>query len=150
MWLDNYKLKCIMCDLSWSTTLEFACWYCEKTSIRTAVLSRVWSKDLLNKSEVLRAVLKILSIYVNSSKFFFYSPIDAQVNCLKNNFKIYIKTAPTCSGVVAPSSGSALFVEARIVHSLMFPVEFCSVVCGHRKSSCRFTNIKKERPCQIC
>jgi hypothetical protein len=31
---------------------------------------------------------------------FFYSPTDAQVNSLKNNFKIYIKidikTSPTC------------------------------------------------------
>jgi hypothetical protein len=31
---------------------------------------------------------------------FLYSPADAQLNCLKNNFKIYIKidikTAPTC------------------------------------------------------
>jgi hypothetical protein len=43
----------------------------------------------------------------------FYSPTDAKVNCLKNNFKIYInigiKTAPTCFGAVTPSSGSALF-----------------------------------------
>ena len=35
---------------------------------------------------------------------FFYLPTDAQVNCLKNNFKIYIKidikTAPTCFGVI--------------------------------------------------
>jgi hypothetical protein len=34
----------------------------------------------------------------------FFSPIDAQVNCLKINFKIYIKiyikTAPTCFGVI--------------------------------------------------
>ena len=39
---------------------------------------------------------------------FFYSPIDVQENCLKNNFKtdikIYIKTAPTCFGAVTPSS----------------------------------------------
>ena len=26
-----------------------------------------------------------------SKFFFFYSPTDAQVNCLKNNFRIYIK-----------------------------------------------------------
>jgi hypothetical protein len=40
----------------------------------------------------------------NKSKFFiqsfFYPPTDAQLNCLKNTFeiyiKIYIKTAPTC------------------------------------------------------
>jgi len=31
------------------------------------------------------------------------------VSCLKkNNIKIYIKTAPTCFGVVTPSSTSAL------------------------------------------
>jgi hypothetical protein len=34
----------------------------------------------------------------------FYSPTDAQVNRLKNNFKIYIKidikTAPTCFGAI--------------------------------------------------
>jgi hypothetical protein len=34
----------------------------------------------------------------------FYSPTDAQVNCLKNNFKIDIKidikTDPTCLGAV--------------------------------------------------
>jgi len=48
----------------------------------------------------------------------FYSPTDAQVNFLKNNFKIYIKigmkTAPTCFGAVTPSSGSALFVLAKV------------------------------------
>ena len=40
----------------------------------------------------------------------FYSPTDAQVNCLENNFKIYvkinIKTALTCFGAVTQSSGS--------------------------------------------
>jgi len=41
------------------------------------------------------------------------------VNCrLKNNFKMYIeiniKTAPTCFGAVRPSSGSALFVLAKV------------------------------------
>jgi hypothetical protein len=34
----------------------------------------------------------------------YYSPTDAQVNCLKNNFKIYIKfdikTAPTFFGAI--------------------------------------------------
>jgi hypothetical protein len=45
---------------------------------------------------------------------FIYSPTDAQVNCLKNNFKIDIKTAPTCFGAVTPSSGSALFVLAKV------------------------------------
>jgi hypothetical protein len=48
----------------------------------------------------------------------FYSPTDAQVNCLKYNFKIYVKinieTAPTCFGAVTPSSGSALFMLAKV------------------------------------
>jgi len=48
----------------------------------------------------------------------FYSPTDAQVNCLKNSFKlyikIYIKTAPSCFGAVTPSSGSALLVLAKV------------------------------------
>jgi hypothetical protein len=44
----------------------------------------------------------------------FYSPTDAQVSYLKNNIKIYIKTAPTCFGAVTPSSGSALFVLAKV------------------------------------
>jgi hypothetical protein len=49
---------------------------------------------------------------------FFNSPTGAQVNCLKNNFKIHIKidvkTAPTCFGTVTPSSGSALLVLAKV------------------------------------
>jgi len=44
----------------------------------------------------------------------FYSPTDAQVSCLKNNIKIYITTAPTCFGAVTPSSGSAIFVLAKV------------------------------------
>jgi len=34
-------------------------------------------------------------------------------DCLKNNIKIYIKIAPTCFGVVTPSSGSSLSVLAK-------------------------------------
>jgi hypothetical protein len=48
----------------------------------------------------------------------FNSPTDAQVNCFKNNIKIYIKidikTAPTCFGAVTPSSGSALLVLLKL------------------------------------
>jgi hypothetical protein len=51
-------------------------------------------------------------------KVFFNSPTEAQVNCLKNNFKIYIKiymkTAPTCFGAVTPSSGRAIFELATV------------------------------------
>jgi hypothetical protein len=35
-------------------------------------------------------------------------------SCLKNNIKIYTEIAPTCFGVVTPSSGSALFVLAEV------------------------------------
>jgi hypothetical protein len=49
----------------------------------------------------------------------FYSATDAQVNCLKNNFKIdikiNIKTAPTFFGAVTPSSGSASLVLAKVI-----------------------------------
>jgi len=49
---------------------------------------------------------------------FFYSPTDAQVNCHKKNLKIFIKinikTIPTCFSAVAPSSGTALFVLAKV------------------------------------
>ena len=44
----------------------------------------------------------------------FYSPPDAQAIYLKNNIKIYIKTAPTCFGAVTPSSGSAILVLAKV------------------------------------
>jgi hypothetical protein len=59
----------------------------------------------------------------NMYESFFYSPTDAQVNCLKNSFKIYIKIdikrAPTFFSAVTPSSGSALLVLARVMRSLM-------------------------------
>ena len=42
-----------------------------------------------------------------------YSPTCVQVIDLKN-IKIYIKIAPTCFGAVTPSSGSALFVLAKV------------------------------------
>jgi len=34
----------------------------------------------------------------NKYQLFIYSSSDALVSCLKNNIKIYIKTAPTCFG----------------------------------------------------
>jgi len=36
------------------------------------------------------------------------------VSCLKNNIKIYIKSAPTSFVAVTPSSGSALFVLTKV------------------------------------
>jgi hypothetical protein len=46
--------------------------------------------------------------------FIFYSPIDAQMSCLKNSIKNYIKTAPPCFGAVTPSSWSASFVLSKV------------------------------------
>ena len=45
---------------------------------------------------------------------FIDSPTDVKMNYLKNNIKIYIKTAPTCFGAVTPSSGSALLEFAKV------------------------------------
>jgi hypothetical protein len=59
----------------------------------------------------------------------FYPPTDAQVIVLKNNIEIYIKTAPTCFGAVAPSSGSALFVLAKV--TLVKIVSYGTSVCGY-------------------
>jgi hypothetical protein len=50
----------------------------------------------------------------------FYSPTGAQANCLENNIKIHIKTAPTCFGAVTPSSGKALFVLAKVTVVKLF------------------------------
>jgi len=62
----------------------------------------------------------------------FNSPTDAQVNCPKNNFKIYIKidikTAPTCFGAVTPSSGSALLVLAKV--TVVKIASYGTSVCG--------------------
>jgi len=59
----------------------------------------------------------IHTVHLDTIKVF-YSPTDAQLNCLKNNIKIYIKmnikTTPTYFGAVTPLSGSALFVLAKV------------------------------------
>ena len=49
-------------------------------------------------------IFSFFSNYYRSAwyyQIFFYLPTDAQENCYKNNIKIYIKTAPTCFGVIA-------------------------------------------------
>jgi hypothetical protein len=57
-----------------------------------------------------------------------YSPTNAQVNCLKNNIKIYIKIAPTCFGEVTSSSGSALFVLVKV--TVVKIVNYGTSLCG--------------------
>jgi hypothetical protein len=53
--------------------------------------------------------------YRHLHRSLFYSTTDAQVNCLKNNFKIYvkidIKTAPTCFGAIT-------IIRERIIRAL--------------------------------
>jgi hypothetical protein len=60
----------------------------------------------------------IRTVHFNIITVFFYSPTNAQVNCFKISFKIYIKsyikTATTCFGAVTPSPGSALLVLAKV------------------------------------
>ena len=54
------------------------------------------------------------TMHLGIIRVFFYLPTDAQMNCLKNSLKIYIKidikTAPRCFGAVTQSSGS-LYVQ---------------------------------------
>jgi hypothetical protein len=69
--------------------------------------------QVFNKDIVFFFFFHILTVHLDIIKVF-YSPTDAQVNCLKNNIKVYIKTAPTHFGAVTPSSGSALFVLVNL------------------------------------
>ena len=46
--------------------------------------------------------------------FFIHQLMHKQV-VFKNSIQIHIKTAPTCFGAVTPSSGSALFMLAKVI-----------------------------------
>jgi hypothetical protein len=59
-------------------------------------------------TRLIDAFRKIAKSAYKYEQSFIYSPTDPLVSCLKNNIKIYIKTAPTCFGAVTPPSGSAL------------------------------------------
>ena len=54
-------------------------------------------------------------------------------DCLKNNIKIYIKIAPICFGVFTPSSGSGLFVLAKVtlVKIANYGISVCGVVAAY-------------------
>jgi hypothetical protein len=61
----------------------------------------------LHTKEMFQRIANVKSYvyrYYQKSIKVFHSPSDAQVNCLKNNFKVYIKidikTAPTCFSAV--------------------------------------------------
>jgi hypothetical protein len=66
-------------------------------------------------------------VHIDKIKVFFNSPTHAQVNCLKNSIKIYIKAAPTCFGAVTPSLESALFVLAEV--TIVKIVNYGTSVC---------------------
>jgi hypothetical protein len=77
-------------------------------------------RQLTNTNNSLLLLLVLVFVDIKNTRLckFLYSPTDAQLNCLKNNFKIYvkidIKTAPTCFSSVTPSTGSALLVLAKV------------------------------------
>jgi hypothetical protein len=77
----------------------------------------MWNNYLLSRLFQYLIYIQFFDI-ITDYQSFIYSPTDAQVDCLKSNFKIYIKinikTAPTCFGAVTPSSGSALLVLAKV------------------------------------
>jgi hypothetical protein len=60
-------------------------------------------------------------LHLDIIRVFFPPPTDAQVNYLKNDFKIYIKigikTALTCFGAITPSSGITTTFEQCNVHT---------------------------------
>jgi hypothetical protein len=58
---------------------------------------------------------------------FFYSQTEAPVNCLKNNIKIDIKTAPTYFGAITSPSGSALFELAKVTVVKIIKIHRCVV-----------------------
>jgi len=73
--------------MSWSikyTSRLSSSWKCKWREVSVRLLRLRSCKRRQNKEDV---------------KSFIYSPTDALVSCLKNNIKIYIKTAPTCFGV---------------------------------------------------
>jgi hypothetical protein len=41
-----------------------------------------------------------MAMSMNDQSFSIYLPTDAQESCFKKNIKIYIKTAPTCFGLI--------------------------------------------------
>jgi hypothetical protein len=55
----------------------------------------------------------ILTEHLDIIKEFFHQLMHKCV-VLKSNIKIFIKAAPACFGTVTPSSGSALFVLAKV------------------------------------
>jgi hypothetical protein len=67
-------------------------------------------------------------VHLDIIKVLLFHQLDAPVICLKNNIKIYIKTAPTYFGVtVTPSSGSTLILGLTKV-TVVKIVHYCPTV----------------------
>ena len=62
------------------------------------------------KSKSCICIFHIRTVYLDIIKVLFIHQLMHQWVVLKNNIKIYIKTAPTYFGAVKPSSGSALIL----------------------------------------
>jgi hypothetical protein len=73
----------------------------------------IWSL-IPREKHILRVFTYIPCCILILSKFLIHHLMHKWV-VLRNNIKIYIKTAPTCFGAVTPSSGSALFVLTKVM-----------------------------------
>ena len=68
----------------------------------------------------------IRTVHLDIIKVLFIHQLMHKWVVLKNNIKIYVKTAPTCFGAVTPSSGSALFAFAEV--TLVKIANYCTLV----------------------
>ena len=106
LWFQLFKLPIFSGDLLAIVMMWFCCKLCwEEMDIYLVSPYFLWDQTPSKRLVLLYQRL-------------FYSPTDAQVNCLRNYFKIYIKidikTVSTCFGAVTPSSGGALLVLANV------------------------------------
>jgi len=80
----------------WETDAALLLYIFSSWLLTLYVSTHLWHKTVPVKTLI--TVIKVLFIH----------QLMHQWVVLKNNIKIYIKTAPTCFGAVTPSSGSAL------------------------------------------
>ena len=125
-WKHRCRPFCITC--LWSCDASYWC----HTSLKDMTLVGATYKTILNRlmlqscqlcdgarnfqydPHINHIVLECVfrNVRLKLSKFFIHRRIHRWLS--KSNIKIYIKIAPTCSGAVTPSSGSALFVLAKV------------------------------------
>jgi hypothetical protein len=66
------------------------------------------------QSQIVGTFVKLPQDIKDIIKILFIHQLIHKQIVLKNNIKIYIKTAPTCFGAVTPSSGSALLMLTKV------------------------------------